>query len=81
MIVDNTEEMILSPQWLPEYMQDSRYFRIEYIDPVSGHSNCEGKVYLGDHPEIYEILDKICELVKESYNVHESLGKDNARSN
>ena len=69
MLVDNTEEMILNTKFLPKYMEGSRYFRIEYIEPESGFSNCEGCIYVGNHPQIYEILDQICILIKESYNV------------
>ena len=65
--VDNTEEMILNPAALPEYVRGSRYFRIEYIEPGSGFSNYEGKILVGNHPQVYEILDKICELIKETY--------------
>lgn len=73
MQVDSCEEMIMSPQYLPEYMRDSRYFRIEYLEPDTGFSNVEGSVYLGkDCPHIYETLDKICALIKETYEFSSS---------
>jgi hypothetical protein len=67
MDVDNTEEMILSPEYMPEYMRKSRYFRIEYLEPETRFSNWEGSIYLGNHPDCYDIADKICELIKQSY--------------
>jgi hypothetical protein len=59
--------MILNPMALPAYMRGSRYFRIEYIDPLTGHSNTEGSIYLPDVPDIYEVLDKIEGLIQDAY--------------
>lgn len=68
--IDSTEEGLLSPEYLPDYMQNSRRFRIEYRDPLSGFSNQEVTIYLNkDDPNIYENVTKIGQVIADSYGI------------
>ena len=52
-----TEEMILNEEFLPPYMKGWRRFRIEYLEPDTGFSNCEGVVYLPPDAEYHDTLN------------------------
>lgn len=67
-LITDTEEGMF-PEHLPDYMKNSRRFRIEYRDPISGFSNWEGTIYLrSDDPKIYERTAAICKIIAESFD-------------
>lgn len=69
---DTTEEILMNENFGNEYGK-LRRFRINYVNEM-GHSNIEGTIYLpAEHADVYDIGDKICELIKQAF---EDIDKD-----
>lgn len=67
--IELTEEAVLNPAALPEYMQGCRRFRIEYRCPETGFSNFEGIVYLPNVPNVFDVTDAIKQILEKAWRI------------